>query len=615
MDIIKKLLREIPLFRHLSDEEVSRLKQMARLANVRKGQIFDLKKTASFNIVISGFFEMGSPGGADVIHCAPGSFFGAVPFTGNRQHGTVRAVADSSILVLGEEDMNRFFLLSFKGLRGYLRALNRFGFGISDTGRIFSGEKSRVLTVFSPGMGTGKSFLSALLGTALAQRENQKTIILDLSYKGESVFSLFNEKITLPISQKEQDFSSFEQMLNERIARVDETLHLFNIASGSKLRVDPDIISPILFFLSREYRYIICDCSSMDPDLRDRVFDCSDVIFSIMEGGKREENSHRLFDSVLNDGQRVYYVHNEHLAGSAKSLTGALPLQDIPLDRSGNIHTQLQSFADMGACQAFEDAVVSRRHALVLESNTLESVLYYGILKSLDDMAGSFDFIYTSSFSYIMTALYMTSEGAGSFRKSVLSFFSEEKLNSFLDITFPDRFIFRNNAISRIASDLAGKNRIEMFRTVPMTMLAESATGTRRIFSTGALKDLVEASFLLYPLFDSKRMGRGGYSSGYPFNRIRTEDVFRTDADIISLVSVNNAGNLEFMGDRVLGFYRNYLRFVESNSIAERNSGAADRSFVIEADENIFKLDQLLDQSEKIALGVMENMLKDASGN
>ena len=141
MDIVRKLLRDIPLFRHCSDDEIGHLQKIARLASVKKGQKFDLKKTTSLNVVVYGLFEIETFAGSDVVHCAAGSFFGAIPLTGNRQRGTVRAMVDSSLLIMNEEDIYRFFLLSFKGLRGYQRAIRRAGFDISSAGEEFCRRK------------------------------------------------------------------------------------------------------------------------------------------------------------------------------------------------------------------------------------------------------------------------------------------------------------------------------------------------------------------------------------------------------------------------------------------------------------------------------------------
>jgi hypothetical protein len=202
----------------------------------------------------------------------------------------------------------------------------------------------------------------------------------------------------------------------------------------------------------------------------------------------------------------------------------------------------------------------------------------------------------------------MTSADSTEFRKNTAAFFREDKLNGLLDITFPDKFIFKNSAISRAAADIAGKNRLEMFSTVPMVMLTNSVSGLRRTFSTGLLKDYIEASFLLYPLFESKKIAGSEFCSGYPQNRVRAEDLFRTDIDSISFVSVNNQNNLRIHGNRVLSFYRKYIEFIEEDRYDEKKSDASDFSFSLDVNEDVFKLDKLLDESEKAASEIVKGI-------
>lgn len=607
MDIVRRLLRESILFRHCSDDEIEQLYRVAYLASVKKGQSFDLKNTNSFSIVVHGLFELEGVGGSNSFHCSTGSFLGAVPLTGSVQRGIVKAMVDSTLLVIGEEEIYRFFLLSFKGLRGYIRAVRRAGFETSPSAdAIMSGEKTKVVTVFSPARGSGKSYFSALLGTLLDG--HGKTVILDVSFSGESLFSAFGKKITSPLSQKSENQSSFENLFLDRIERIDDNLHLLNVAFGSKVKVDPEIISPILFSLSKTYRYIICDLSDDDTDLRNEVFDCSDIIFTLAKSGKEQEAAYDIFDNIINDGQRVIYVHNEHTMGKVNNLTGSMLLDSVSNSGEGMLYQKFKELADRGQYKNFLDLLIKKQSALVLESNMLEAVFFFGILNSLDDSDKHFDLIYTSSFSYIITALFMASGDKREFRKNVLSFFKQEKINSFLDITFPEKFVFKNNAISRFAADIAGKNRLEMFSTVPMAMLANSENGLRRIFSTGMLKDCLDASFLMYPVFEAKKIGNAEFSSGYPANRVRVEDLYRADVDYIDFISINNKDRLCLDSSRALLFYRKYIEFIEDDRFDQKESEAADSSFTLEINESDFSLEQLLEKSEEAASGIIKNI-------
>ncbi|PKL37635.1 MAG: hypothetical protein CVV44_14920 [Spirochaetae bacterium HGW-Spirochaetae-1] len=601
MDIANKLLRNVPLFRHCSDDEIFYLQKVARISHIKKGQRFELKKINSFNIVINGVFEIEAIAGSDVVYLSPGSFFGNIPLTDNRQHGSVRAVIDASLLIINEEDLYRFFVTSYKALRGYVRTINRIGLEISDVGKKYFTERSRIVTIYSSHEKSGKSFFASLLGLDLSR--HGKTIILDMSYSGKSVFDYLDAKITSPFSQKQKEGSSMEQVLKERIEKVDDNLFLFNIASGSKVKVDPGIISPILFYLSKEYKYIILDLSDFDTELRNSAFEDTDVLFTIIKKKEREE-VYSLFDSVLNDGQRVYYVANEYNEGEIRNFSGGYILEKFNFTESIEMKT-LRTITEKGACGIFTGLINKKRKALVLEPNMLESVILSGFIKTLDEFDKSFDMLYTSSFSYLVSALYVVSNDPEGFIKNISRFFDEEKVNGYLDITFPEKHIFKNGGISRIAADLCGKNRIEMYNTVPTVLLHDTEKNARRIFSTGYIKDLFEASFLIHPIFESKNIGGTMYSSGYPLHKAMVEDLYRTDVDEISFVSINNRSTLRYRSGKVLEFYKKYIDFLEDGQYDEKYSDLADGNYVIEVDEEEFRLESLLERSSELSRAIL----------
>ena len=142
--------------------------------------------------------------------------------------------------------------------------------------------------------GAGKSLLASLMGVSL--KGAGKTVILDLSYAGNSVFNFFEKKITAPLSHRAEDGPSFEEIIRGRIEPVDEGLDLVNVAFGSKVKVNPDILSPLLFMLSKEYRFIVIDCGDDDPGLRDRVIGLSDRVFTLVKNRKDIRSLHEVFD-------------------------------------------------------------------------------------------------------------------------------------------------------------------------------------------------------------------------------------------------------------------------------------------------------------------------------
>ncbi len=606
IDVIGKIVRDVPLFRHCSESELAYLQKIAGVSVIKKGQFFDLKKINSFNIVVNGFFEIEALGRTDIVYLAPGSFFGTIPFTNNRHHGKIKAIVDSTLLLFSAEDLYRFFLGAYKGLRGYLKTISRMGFELSDIGSLYHNENSRITTVFSPERESGNTLLAALLGLSL--RERGKTIILDCTYDGNSVFNFLGRKITTPLSQKQEDSPSMEQIIRERVEEVDKNLHLMNITFGSKVKADRNILSPVLFILSRHYSHILLDLSGTDDEFRDRALELSDTVFTVIRNRKVLPAAYTLFDRVLSGGQSVYYVINEQYAGTTRRFTGGLIMEKMNVTSGDDPRQRLSDLADRGAVKDMAALASKRLRAMVLETNFLESIYLAGFFNALPESGMEADMLYTSSMSFVVAALYLAGGSRDDFTRTVTQLFSEEKLNRLMDITFPDEYIFKNNSIVKFATEAAGQNRMEAYTGSPVALLGRAGTRARRTFSTGYLRDMIAASFLMYPVFEDITIAGELYNSGYPELRVRIEDIFRTSADEILYVSVDNKSPLEFRHGRILKFYEKYIDLTARKPYADKISDLADRNLVIEVQEKDLRVEKILKQSEEFSARLLKDM-------
>lgn len=604
MNATAHILAGIPLFRHCIEEEIARLQAIGKPVTVRKGHQFDLKKANSFNVVINGIFEIEAMGKTDVVYLAPGSYFGTIPFTDNRQAGKVKALVDSTLMMFAADDLYRFFLMSYKCLRGYLKIIGRTGLEISEVGKDYFGGATRIITVYSPYPRSGKSFLAALMGAALAK--NGKTVVLDMSFSGASVFNFFEKKVPAPLAHRTEDAPAIERLINERVEHAGRDLDLLNIAFGSKVKVNTDIISPLLFMLSKEYRYVVIDCGDVDDALRDRLFGVSDGIFTLLKNQKDTRLVYDLFDAGVKEGQRVYYIVNEHYAGEVRDFPGGLALPTFEAATDGGENARIERCAASDGLLPLLSLVTKKRRALVLETSLLQSLFYGGFLGALHTSGAPFDLVYASAYGYIVLALYQSSGSWGEFGKRMEQFFSEDRLNRLLDVTFPDAHVFKNGAASKLAAELCGDSRIEMFRQAPVAMLASDGLGSRRLFSTGRLREVVAASFSLYPLFEQVEISGGRYNSGYPDFRARIEDLLRIDVDETVFVSVNNKAAMGYRDGKLMSFFSRYLSCVEERTAEPTMGDLSDVNMVIEVSEQEIGIDRILEASR----GISDTLLK-----
>ncbi len=604
MSFIRKILSDIPFLRHCTDTEISHLHKIGRISRIKRDQIFDLKKTRSLNVVINGIFEIEVFGKKEIVYLPPGSYFGSIPFTDNRQSGSIKAVKDSTLLIFNEEDIYKFFIGTWKGARGYIKAIDKMGFRISTSAGRFFNEMSRVISIYSIYNKCGKTLLSALMGLSLS--DHGKSIILDLSYTGESVFDFFDKKITSPLSQKQVDNPS-AKIIDEKIERVNDNLDLINISFGSKVKVNPEIISPVLFALSGRYRYILVDLSDYDHALRDEMLKLSDKIFCIVDRPKDYNSIYNLFDSNCSAGQRVYYVKNEFFSGKQHKVEGGLIFEKFNIDRDRGVSEIIKFLNDSGGMSEYISLITEKKRAIVCETNLIESVVFAGFFKALDKRDINIDFLYSSSFSYILITLYLLSRDDAGFVKKVKDLYSEERINTLLNIVFPENYVFKKNNIAKYFSEICSNTRIEKFKSLPVVLLSRSEQGGRKIFSTGYMKQLAGASFLMHPVFESEKINNIEFNSGYPSKRVKVEDLFRADIDEIFYVSINNREKLKFREKRLLNFFRSYIELFDNDQILEKGTELADKNLSIEVSEKDMKIDRIIENSEKNSIKLLND--------
>ncbi|MBN1534000.1 MAG: hypothetical protein JXA20_15125 [Spirochaetes bacterium] len=603
MDVYTRILGSIPLFRHCNDEEIGSLMKLGRLSVIRKGQTFDLKKINSLNVVVEGIFEIEALGRTDIVYLAPGSFFGNVPFTDNRLRGTIRAMVDSTLMLFPHDELSRFFLLSFKCLRGFIRSVQKMGFEMTAAASRFTGKATSVITVYSGERGAGTTLLASALGLALG--EKGKTIILDMSYGGDSVFTGFDRKITSPVSQKMEDDDTARALVEDRLEAVNGSLDILNIAHGSKVRVAGDILHPILFVLSQTYRYVVLDLSDDDAALRDSCFAVSDSILCLVTHARRKSAFYPLADSVLRNCQRVYYVVNAHHSKGTKSFAGGFIMDRVKASSEGpSLQEALTKTDGIAGIRA---AVEVRRRALVFESCYLNAAFMGGVLNSLRKHDTSFDLCYSSSLGYVVTALHHLCGDGEDFTRCYAEFFQEERFNSFLDITFPDGHLFRQGGISKFADEVCGKTRIEELQSLPAVMLGETRNGVRHVFSTGYCRDMVAASFLQHPIFEGREIAGKRFCSGFPGIRVRAEDLFRTDTGEVIYVSVSNSLAIGFPRGKLLPLFRDYMGTYLREGVPDSTGELADRSIQLDVSEKDLRPEKILRISEDLA----NKLLKD----
>jgi hypothetical protein len=148
---------------------------------------------------------------------------------------------------------------------------------------------------------------------------------------------------------------------------------------------------------------------------------------------------------------------------------------------------------------------------------------------------------------------------------------------------------------------VCGSARVETFRDLPVAMLGQNGMSARRLFSTGYLRDILAASFCLYPVFEEVPILDGRYNAGYPGFRVRAEDLFRIDIDETVCVSVRNAVKPAYRDGKLMSFFTRYLDFLGEVAVDGTTSDLSDESIVIEVSEKDVRPARIIDSAREIS--------------
>jgi hypothetical protein len=414
--------------------------------------------------------------------------------------------------------------------------------------------------------------------------------------------------MTAPLSEKDKGNTETESMLKDRIVEVNSNLHLLNIASSARVKVNPAIIGTALFILSREYKYIILDLSNSDTDLREKVFEQTDYIFTLVNSRDDMEDIYPVFDKSLKEGQRVFYVRNNFYSHSSGEFYGGLILNRCnEFHKNGDL-TLLENFIDEGNMSSFKDAVKIKSRALVVQSAQYDSILLSSLLAELNKGENLFQYIYSSSYSYFLICLMLLYDDNSQFEHSLKKFFSPEQFNKNFEITFPENFIFKSNKILKYAAGLSGSKRAEMFNPLPLVNI--NCAGEQRIFSTGSLNRLMAASMVEYPLFEPVEINGADCYSGYPKNKVSPSHLLRTEASEIFYISVENRERLSFSDNRYNRFFINYIESFDKNKLSHAEFIENDKKLILEVSENDYRFDKIYEKTMKLSEMLISKIVK-----
>jgi len=286
MELISKelILKEIPLFADLSDEEIDLIKEKAHLREYKKAQVIYQEgfPPSAFYCVVTGrvvIFTRDLSGNRTILeYLHRGKYFGIISLLTNETHSvSAEALNDSLLLEIKKEDFD-FILKKVPGLaidlsRTLSRRLKRKDIHQKT---IF---ESTVISVFSSYSQAGKTLYALNLSLALKKETHKSVIILDLLPEG-AIHSLPKKLDTecrriFNLSDPEADDPA---IVKESILKTGFGLDLVCFYYRPQEESCVKRLLAIISILVNDYHYILLDLpSAMDRPVFD-ILNQSDLI-------------------------------------------------------------------------------------------------------------------------------------------------------------------------------------------------------------------------------------------------------------------------------------------------------------------------------------------------
>ena len=551
MNASQKRISENPFFSSLLFEESSALGQKASVHYLSKGDELDLLDEKSVYFLDSGIMESVSTGGkGESNFFNPGSFFGYLPFSDAVPRGELRALSDVKLISLNNDDCINLFSVSPKAMRGYLKAMKLLKYPLVKSAEKFSSVSAKVIAVCGSPK-SGKTIIASNLAKALYDKG--KTVILDLSYGGSSVFDVFNAKIMPPFSQKEEN----QKQKSLSVISAAENIDLLNVSHGSMVKCDSSLISPILFSFSFTYNYIIMDISDYDEQLRDETVKKADYVIDIL-------SEKRSLPISASDAQLVIPV----------KFSNSVIKNHHALNIEYSDNKETSSYSSSEGIVSLADIISKKRKALYLTPRSAQSIGYIPFLSSFFDSDFTFDAVFSTFFPYVLSCLYSVSSNKDEFLKYSFKLFNPSVINTLFDINFPGQYLSSSKKIVKFMKDIFGETRIEENKLLCISHSFSEINGTEHLFSSGEMSQEASSSISIPPLFDG--IGVNKYCSS--FGKASGASMLRFAYDeIISVYSSVNGASKIFNGIPEL--------FAREFNTAEENCPT---DFYFPAHKNIF---------------------------
>lgn len=560
MEAVNKelILKEVPLFAGLSQEELLLIKERSGIREYNKGSIIyeEGSSADAFYCVIWGrvvIHTEDAQGNNTVLeYLHRGKYFGIISLLTSEPHSvTAEAINDSALLVIKRADfdfiLKRIPRLAIDLSRTLSRRLKKKAVHQKT---VF---ESTIISVFSSYSKAGKTVYAQNLAVSLNRETHKSVIILDIISE-ESLHSLphrlglgENYRV-IELSALGPDASSF---LEELIGRSNFGVDLLCISYKTEEESSRKMLLDILSRLVNDYHYIILDLPSSMSQFIFSVLNQSDSIHILtspqdVDLKKTRNLIERLKADFRFQESKIKVIINEYKLSKItyQEQSGLLgfdiyaTLPKIELGAPNLLVLDQPESEYSRAVKRISRQVGESLIGLALGVGVGYGFCHIGVLKVIEEENIPVDIIAGSSVGAVIACLWVTGRSAAEILKITKEEFKQPRyMWGLVDLTFPFLGFIKGNKLYRFLKKYLGNKTFYDLR-LPLKIIASDVRKKEpRILDKGLLIDAVMASCAMPGVFRPFRFKGETLFDGGIINPLPTEILFRMG--IRKIIAVN----------------------------------------------------------------------------
>lgn len=525
----RRILKQLPLFAGLTEPELGRVAERARLMDVGKDEIVYAEGDPpdALYVVVTGRARIFTHSGAsreetlEFVH--RGDYFGVISLLTQQPHTvTVKAVNDCILLKIRQPDFD-LLLSEIPSLAVHVsRTLSR-RLSQKRRERARSVFEATILSIYSAARGVGRTSYAINLAHSLQRETGKRVILVDMSPAGTEIAARLGGP-TQPQAMGLRGAAFDPERVQRAIVLYAGGVASLSVAHDPRALSDVTQVAPLLAFLAQEFHYVVVDLPrEMDRTVFKALLQ-ADVVHLVTDTASEHLIATRellgeLRRTLPTAEERVRLLVHEHGGRPPEALEvlvqhkvhALLPQAGRPPVEAGRpIITVDPDDAYAKAVRRLAREVGGVRVGLALGSGAALGLAHIGIFKVLERERIPIDVVSGSSIGALIGAFWASGMTAAQLEAVAMSLKGRWRTFQLFagDIVFLPRFGFiTGHRVVRLLRHYLGD---KTFRDldIPLRIVAcDYAHRQLAVFDEGSVVDAIRASISIPAIFVPHRVG------------------------------------------------------------------------------------------------------------